>query len=387
MYPAGPETADSQTARSKLVHARRALGPCGPVSGSPKMMNCRTGPATGHHRPRRFSQDANMPTANKHGGTTARRPVDPKMTRPSPFTITLSLLLSEATRCSAFGTQQRRTINTNTCTCANALNSHASFSARPPRVSSLPTKSALNAVVVDVVNEFFLNQPYTAAALTCGVKASAADFVAQRQHLTKRDGSRDEIEISEDGRVQEEVFEAPRNIAFLLYGAVYQGIGQEFIYNHLYSTWFGNGTGPVVVATKVAFDLLIQTTLLTLPVAYLTKATIFRYPLSEGLRRYVEDITTHGLLLKYFALWGPVQCLTFSIVPTAYRVPFIAFVSFFWLIILSSISSRPRKADLGTSGARPLVQFDGMDEDDLSEAIDGDDECLLADGYTCSIDG
>jgi protein Mpv17 len=244
----------------------------------------------------------------------------------------------------------------------------------------------LNAVVVDVVNEFFLNQPYTAAALTCGVKASAADFVAQRQHLSKRDGSRDEIEISEDGSAQE-IFEAPRNIAFLLYGAVYQGIGQEFIYNHLYSTWFGNGTGPAVVATKVAFDLLIQTTLLTLPVAYLTKATIFRYPLTEGLRRYIEDITTHGLLLKYFALWGPVQCLTFSVVPIQARVPFIALVSFFWLIILSSISSRPRKAELDTSGARPLVQFDGMDEDDLSEAIDGDDECLLADGYTCSIDG
>ena len=305
------------------------------------------------------------------------------MTRPLPFTITLSLLLFEATRCSAaFGTQQRRTTNTNT----NALNSHPSFFARPPRISSLPTKSALNAVVVDVVNEFFLNQPYTAAALTCGVKASAADFVAQRQHLSKRDGSRDEIEISEDGSVKE-VFEAPRNIAFLLYGAVYQGIGQEFIYNHLYSTWFGDGTTLTVVATKVAFDLLLQTTLVTLPVAYLTKATIFRYPLTEGLRRYIEDITTHGLLLKYFALWGPVQCLTFSVVPTQARLPFIALVSFFWLIILSSISSRPRKAELDASGARPLAQFDGMDEDDLSEAIDGDDECLLADGYTCSIDG
>ena len=28
-----------------------------------------------------------------------------------------------------------------------------------------------------------------------------------------------------------------------------------------------------------------------------------------------------------------------------------------------------------------------MDDDDISAAIDGDDECLLADGYTCSIDG
>ena len=167
-------------------------------------------------------------------------------------------------------------------------------------------------------------------------------------------------------------------------------MGQELIYNHLYSAWFGSGTGPAIVAAKVAFDLLIQTTLLTLPVAYLTKAAIFRYSFAEGLRRYWEDITTHGLLIKYFALWGPVQCLTFSVVPEQFRIGFVAAVSFFWLIILSSISAKPRKADLKASESptkSPLVQFDGIDDDDLSAATDGDDECLLADGYTCSIDG
>mmetsp|Transcript_15819 Transcript_15819/g.45578 ORF Transcript_15819/g.45578 Transcript_15819/m.45578 type:complete len:332 (+) Transcript_15819:51-1046(+) len=331
------------------------------------------------------------------------------MIRPLPFAIVL-LLLSEASHCSAFGAlghstscaissgaQRRTTISTNALNSrtpkvlASGASRQPFFSDRP-RISTLPTKSALKAVVVDVVNEFFLTQPYTAAALTCGVKASAADYVAQRRHLSKRDGTRDEIEISEEG-TEQEVFEVPRNVAFLLYGVVYQGMGQELIYNHLYSAWFGSGTGPAVVATKVAFDLLIQTTLLTLPVAYLTKAAIFRYSPAEGLRRYIEDITTHGLLLKYFALWGPVQCLTFSVVPIQARVPFIALVSFFWLIILSSISSRPRQAELNASEATlsdskaPLVQFDGMDDNDLSEAIDGDDECLLADGYTCSIDG
>jgi hypothetical protein len=290
------------------------------------------------------------------------------MISPLPTAILL-LLLSEAPRSSAFGYAGH------------------SVSSRAQR-----TQCALNSVATDVVNDFFVTQPYTAAALTCGVKASAADFVAQRRHLSKRDGSLDEIEIDAEG-TQQELFEAPRNIAFLLYGAVYQGMGQELIYNHLYSSWFGSGTGPAVVAAKVAFDLLIQTTLLTLPVAYLTKAAIFRYSFAEGLRRYWEDITTHGLLVKYFSLWGPVQCLTFSVVPEQFRIGFVATVSFFWLIILSSISAKPRQADLDASEAtssdlrKPLVQFDGMDDDDLSAAIEGDDECLLADGFTCSIDG
>lgn len=55
-------------------------------------------------------------------------------------------------------------------------------------------------------------------------------------------------------------------------------------------------------------------------------------------------MTENGLLTKYFLLWGPVQCITFSIVPEHLRVSFIAVVSFFWLIILSSVSARPKAA-------------------------------------------
>lgn len=156
--------------------------------------------------------------------------------------------------------------------------------------------------------------------------------------------------------------------------------------------WFGSGTELSVVAVKVCFDLFVQTTILTLPIAYLTKAAIFRYSVKEGLQRYWEDITTHGLLLKYFALWGPVQCLTFSIIPEQFRVGWIAVVSFFWLIILSTISAKPRKADIADGkGAETfseknvaLVQFDDLDEDLVEDAIE---ECALSDGFTCNIDG
>jgi len=43
-----------------------------------------------------------------------------------------------------------------------------------------------------------------------------------------------------------------------------------------------------------------------------------------------------------------VQCLTFGVVPPHWRIPFIALVSFFWLIVLSSISSR-RDAEVSSS--------------------------------------
>jgi hypothetical protein len=78
------------------------------------------------------------------------------------------------------------------------------------------------------------------------------------------------------------------------------------------------------------------------------------------MRRYVGDIKNHGLLKKYVALWGPVQCLTFSVVPEHFRVTFIAVISFFWVIILSSITSKAEAAD-----------------------PDDPDECSLVDSQTC----
>lgn len=247
------------------------------------------------------------------------------------------------------------------------------------------------------IDNFYVTSPYAAAAITCGAKASAADFVAQRRHIRTRAEEAEaaaaakaeaeaEAEENEEDSVEEEMttplvvfdddneleievepFHKARNVAFLLYGGIYQGMAQEFIYNHLYPVWFGSGTSVPVVLTKVAFDLLIQTTLVTLPVAYLVKSAIFRYSPAEGLGRYMEDIRAHGLLNKYFLLWGPVQCLTFGVVPEHLRVSFIALVSFFWLIILSTVSARPRQAD-----SLAEVEEEG---------------CSLVDGSTCNIDG
>ena len=103
------------------------------------------------------------------------------------------------------------------------------------------------------------------------------------------------------------------------------------------------------------------------------------------MQRYWDDIRNHGLLKKYFLLWGPVQCVTFSVVPERYRVTFIACVSFFWLIILSTIASKatvPVKA----SANNKIVDFD--DGEDLdAEPVEYVPECELADGLTCNIDG
>jgi protein Mpv17 len=240
---------------------------------------------------------------------------------------------------------------------------------------------AATATLATTIDALFKSAPYAAAAITCGIKASSADWVAQKRQFHKRN---DEDTVDDNAIVvvvrqqqqQQQHTDWKRNIAFLLYGAIYQGMAQEFIYNHLYPSMFGSGVSVGVVLSKVAFDLLIQTTLVTLPIAYLTKALIYKYSAKEALRRYRDDIQNHGLLKKYFMLWGPVQCITFSIIPEHYRVAFIACVSFFWLIILSTISSKlpkPREAP---------VELLSAEVEEVKYP-----ECELADGLTCNIDG
>jgi hypothetical protein len=142
----------------------------------------------------------------------------------------------------------------------------------------------------------------------------------------------------------------PRLGTFFLYGGLYQGCVQYFIFNELYPIWFGEGTDIGTIAVKVCFDQFVLTPFICLPVCYLVKALVFSYPLRDGLERYIAD-AKRDLLIKYWVLWGPVQCLTFGVVPPQWRVPFIALVSFFWLLILSSITARAEAAEAAEAQA------------------------------------
>jgi len=194
-----------------------------------------------------------------------------------------------------------------------------------------------------------VSAPYAASFLTCGVKSSAADLVAQ----TKAP--------AEDGNTQRSI-NLQRNVAYILYGGLYLGCGLHFIYGSVYPFLFGSGTDVATVAAEVAFDNLVLSPFLTFPLAYVAKAFVSGEPVPSGIARYIGDVKNRGLLTKAWLLWVPVQSLTFSVVPEHLRIVFIASVSFFWLILLSSLES-----------AGTLTDADG-------------EECILVDGYSCDLD-
>jgi protein Mpv17 len=192
--------------------------------------------------------------------------------------------------------------------------------------------SLLKGVAV-AADTFWRNSPYTAAAIVCGVKGSAADYIAQRNQNKKKVYAGTLI-------LKAKKIDLRRNIAYVLYGSLYLGVALEYIYNHIYPKVFGSGVDPVTIMSKVAFDMMFHSTLLTLPISYMSKAVIFKYSFKEAISLYVDDIKNHKLLLKYYTLWVPVMTFAYKYVPEHFRVSFMALVSFFWLIMLSSIANK-----------------------------------------------
>lgn len=205
--------------------------------------------------------------------------------------------------------------------------------------SSTSTQLEGMSALVATVDAFWKgSNPLVAAAVVCATKASLADLVAQRRQQRLQTAAATASAASRSSKL-----DFRRLLSFMTYGALYQGAVQELIYNNLYTYWFGSARTASVVAKKVLFDAFFHNALICIPMAYAVKSFVFQYSLKTGLQQYLDDVRYHGLLLKYYAIWMPVNAMIFTIVPPHWRITVMAVVSFFWMIILSTISSRSRE--------------------------------------------
>lgn len=190
-------------------------------------------------------------------------------------------------------------------------------------ISSLQTPITQKKMTLTDVSDFYATYPVQSAVLTCGVKASVADGIAQ-------------FKVSRDMAA----LEARRNVAYIIYGGIFIGLMCHLEYNHLFPILFGTDHSTLTIVEKILFDNFISGPLLWLPPAYLIKAIIYDYSLKEGLEKYVTDVTENGLLTKYWTIWVPAQTISFSVIPDHLRVAFMASISFFWFILFSSLASK-----------------------------------------------
>lgn len=94
---------------------------------------------------------------------------------------------------------------------------------------------------------------------------------------------------------------------------------------------------------KSLLNMVVIAPFLCLPTMYFAKGVVFD-EMDRWLKNYLYDVQHKGLLQKYWIVWGPVNTLTFSIVPEDMRITFVACISFFWSIVLSSIANSEQES-------------------------------------------
>jgi hypothetical protein len=221
-------------------------------------------------------------------------------------------------------------------------------------VPSSTKRSELNMLegAVGSFDTFYHTQPYLAAFLTCSVKASAADFLAQSKQKNNNI-AQDENFVSEGG--EQPSIDFFRNLSFVLYGGLYQGMGQCFIFTHLYPSLFGTVPTLTTVLAQASIDNFVLAPFFCLPTVYTLKSLLAGGTPQEGINKYKDHIVSQNVLLKYWAIWFPVQCLNFGVVPEHLRVPFCAVISFFWVCLLSSITAQEQASSDDKSSVAPTT--------------------------------
>lgn len=180
--------------------------------------------------------------------------------------------------------------------------------------------------------------PMVMAMITCGTNSAVADLISQFKSIqtTMNNGSTNNlVELFS-------MLNLKKTMSCSTYGVMILGFLGNLAYSKLLPFLFGTKANLSTIVSQSLFDNLIAAPLFWLPTNYIMKALFFRDQTSirDSLRLYWKDITQAKLLIKYWSVWIPAQFLTFSIIPTPFRVPFVAAIGFCWAMILSSLSAK-----------------------------------------------
>jgi len=212
---------------------------------------------------------------------------------------------------------------------------------------------------LEVVSDFYQNFPVQSAVLTCGLKASVADTIAQvtpqiEENMLQEQEEQTRISSNSNSNNNNNSidWEVRRNLAYVLYGGIFVGLMSHLEYSCVFPFIFGYEKTLQITIEKVFFDNLVSAPLMWLPPAYFIKEWVYgaggddnnndndNNIFKQGLDKYLTDIRDNQLLIKYWTIWFPAQSISFSVVPDHLRVAFMASISFFWFILFSSVASK-----------------------------------------------
>lgn len=154
---------------------------------------------------------------------------------------------------------------------------------------------------VSIINDFYTNaNRFKVAFVTCSAKACAADLMAQwidrtaeKRRINNGGGENNRQLLPETKKIS---IDYRRAAVFFLYGGLYQGMAQEYIYNDIYATLFGSGTDILTASKKVSAEMFVLTPLLCIPAAYIIKGLMGSNSIMGSLKKYWDDVVHKKIL-------------------------------------------------------------------------------------------
>jgi Mpv17 / PMP22 family len=182
-------------------------------------------------------------------------------------------------------------------------------------------------------------RPFVSAVAVTACKAVAADLMAQ---LVLTTGSGSDYDPATATTVK--TWDVRRTACFATFGFLYQGCAQYVIVNWGWERLFP-GRSPRAVISKVCGMNLVSDPFLFLPAFYLFKRA-FQFDAGVGFSSFPlwRILREAGVAYKANAwrdvrnswlVWFPGHAVTYGIMPEHQRIPWMAFLSFFYMCILS----------------------------------------------------
>jgi len=123
---------------------------------------------------------------------------------------------------------------------------------------TLVRRQAAEIALLETTDAFWKTSPHAAAALVCGVKASAADMFAQANEWSKTKVN-DTGVVADNDSNNSELFwfqngDWKSNLSFIVCGLACQGLTQEHVCSHMHPLWFGADSGLATALTNAGAE-------------------------------------------------------------------------------------------------------------------------------------
>ena len=191
----------------------------------------------------------------------------------------------------------------------------------PPRgggVRLRPKRGATRKKDSSLKSSFLQRHPFASACAITTFNAAAADLLTQLV-FERHNGNK---------------YNPSRTLLFASFGFLFQGCAQYTVVNLVWDRVFP-GASVWAVLFKMACMNFISDPLLFFPCFYIFKESMAKgqIAIKEALTRYSENYLQDWT--NSWSVWFPGHAVTYGVMPSHKRIPWMAFLSFFYMCILS----------------------------------------------------